>query len=109
MVGQLLLEGTDAELYAWIETKMCSHDPEVALRILEGALDHDLETAFAGSEVPIRGILGELTPLNLEGNRALHPDFDAVVIEGCGHYPQLENPDEFNRHLLAYVDEIMAG
>ncbi len=44
-------------------------------------------------------------PLNLEGNRELNPDFDAVVMEGCGHYPMLERPAEFNQHLLAYLEE----
>ena len=106
MVRQLLLEGTDEELYAWIEGEMCSFDPEVALGILGDVFEHELAPAFAGSEIPIRAILGEITPLNLEGNRELHPDFDAVVMEGCGHYPQLENPAEFNRHLVAYVEEL---
>ena len=105
MVRQLLLEGTDEELYAWIEGEMCSFDPEVALEILGNVFQHELAPAFAGSEIPIRAILGEITPLNLEGNRELHPDFHAVVMEGCGHYPQLENPTEFNRHLVAYVEE----
>lgn len=106
MVKQLLLEGSDPDLYTWIETKMCSFDPAVAPRIVEGFLDFDLEGEFASAEVPIRAILGQTAPIDIEGNRALRPDFDAVVMEGCGHYPQLERPAEFNRYLMAYVEEL---
>ena len=106
MVKQLLLEGTDPVLYAWVEDKMCGFDPEVAPRVVEGFLDYDLAAEFAGAEVPIRAILGETIPLNLEGNRELRPDFGAVVMEGCGHYPMLERPEEFNRHLVAYIEEL---
>lgn len=106
MVRQLLLEATDAELYAWIETKMCAFDASIAPRIVDGVLDYDLKAEFAAAQVPIRGILGEITSLDLKGNRELQPDFDAVIMEGCGHYPMLERPKEFNRHLVAYVEEL---
>ena len=106
MVKQLLLEGTDPVLYAWVEDQMCGFDPEVAPRVVEGFLDYDLVAEFTGAEVPIRAILGETIPLNLEGNRELRPDFDAVVMKGCGHYPMLERPEEFNQHLLAYLAEM---
>jgi pimeloyl-ACP methyl ester carboxylesterase len=106
MVEQLLLEGTDPDLYAWVEDKMCRFDPEIAPRVVEASLDYDLAAEFAGAEVPIRAVLGETIPLNLEGNRELRPHFDAVVMEGCGHYPMLERPEEFNQHLLAFLDEL---
>lgn len=104
MVKHLLLEGTDPVLHAWVEDKMCGFDPEVAPRVVEGFLDYDLAAEFAGAEVPIRAILGETIPLNLEGNRELDSDFDAVVMEGCGHYPMLERPEEFNQHLLTFME-----
>ena len=106
MVEQLLLEGTDPDLYTWVEDRMCGFDPEIAPRVVEGFVGYDLESEFAGAEVPIRAILGETIPLNLEGNRELRPDFDAVVMEGCGHYPMLERPEQFNGLLLALVEEL---
>lgn len=106
MVRQLLLEGTDPDLYSWVEDRMCGFDPEVAPRVVEGFLEYDQAAEFAGAEVPIRAILGQTIPLNLEGNRELRPDFDAVVMEGCGHYPMLERPEEFNQLLIAYLEEL---
>ena len=106
MVKQLLLPDTAPDLYAWIEDKMCSFDPEVAPRVAEGIVVFDQTAEFVAAEVPIRAILGQVVPLNLEGNRQLRPGFAAVVMEGCGHYPQLERPEEFNQHLLAFVEEI---
>ncbi len=106
MVKQLLLEGTDPDLYSWVEDRMCGFDPEVAPRVVEGFLEYDLAAEFAEAEVPIRAILGETYPLNLEGNRELRPGFGAVVMEGCGHYPMLERPEEFNQHLVAYIEEL---
>ena len=32
-------------------------------------------------------------------------DFGAVTIEGVGHYPMLEKPDEFNRKLRDVLKE----
>ena len=106
MVRQLLLEETDPDLYSWIEGKMCSFDPAIAPKIVNGFIDFDLEREFADAQVPIRAILGQTTPLDLAGNRALRPDFEAVVLEGCGHYPQLEKPQEFNQNLIDYVEEL---
>jgi pimeloyl-ACP methyl ester carboxylesterase len=34
-----------------------------------------------------------------------YADFGAVTIEGVGHYPMLEKPDEFNRKLRDVLKE----
>ena len=62
--------------------------------------------AFKGCKVLIRSINGDLHPRNGEGNRTL-ADYDAVIIEGVGHYPMLERPDEFNLLLAAILENIL--
>ena len=106
MVRQLLVPDTDAALAAWVHEKMCSFDAELAPKVVESFYDYDLGTQFAAAEVPVRAILGGLTPVALEANRALRPEFEAVVMEGLGHYPMLERPEEFNRHLTEAVEAI---
>lgn len=109
MMGQLLVEHTAPDLAAWVEERMCGFDPELAHRVVSGFLDYDGAAAFAEAAVPVRAILGETMALDLDGNRALRPEFAAVVMEGTGHYPMLERPEEFNRHLKAFVDEMSAS
>jgi len=37
-----------------------------------------------------------------------HGDFDAVLMEGVGHFVQLERPSEFNQHLSHLLDELLS-
>jgi pimeloyl-ACP methyl ester carboxylesterase len=44
------------------------------------------------------------TPTVVETNKK-YADFGAVAIDGVGHYPMLEKPDEFNRKLRDVLKE----
>ncbi|NIP15292.1 MAG: alpha/beta hydrolase, partial [Gemmatimonadetes bacterium] len=65
--------------------------------------------AMRDARVPIRAVNGDLYPTNVEGNRKYAPGFEAVIMEGVGHYPMLERPEEFNRHLAAAVAALVGG
>jgi pimeloyl-ACP methyl ester carboxylesterase len=59
---------------------------------------------------PIRAVNAKPEPprgmeTKIEANRK-YADFDAVLMEGVGHYLQLEQPEEFNRHMRRFIDEI---
>jgi pimeloyl-ACP methyl ester carboxylesterase len=58
--------------------------------------------------VPIRAINGDLWPTRSDVNRTITPDFQAVIMEGTGHYPMLERPAEFNRILLDMAGALQA-
>ncbi len=45
------------------------------------------------------------TPTAVETNKK-YADFAAVTIDGVGHYPMLEKPDEFNRKLRDVLKEL---
>ena len=57
------------------------------------------------SKVPLRFICGRLDPVSgprmVERYRELVPNPDVVMLQGVGHYPQLEAPEEL---LQAYLD-----
>jgi pimeloyl-ACP methyl ester carboxylesterase len=38
-----------------------------------------------------------------------YADFDAVIMKGVGHFPMLEQPEEFNRKLREVLKEFAAG
>jgi len=65
--------------------------PDTAM--LGGFVGYDIAGAFRGAGVPIGAIKGDLWPTAVEKNRALAPDFDALIMAQVGHYPMLEQPD----------------
>lgn len=92
--------------YAIVE-RITSHAvataPGPALAISRALLGTDLPKLLSGAGVPVRCINSSAHPpsilaTNVEANRR-HADFDAVLIQGTGHYPQLERSREFNRRL----------
>jgi len=100
MVNQLFHPGAEAELHSWAEQRMCSPSlKDVAVSMQESFGGYDTAAAARAARVPIRAINGDLWPTNTEVNRTVVPDFDVVVMKGCGHYPMLERPAEFNRIL----------
>ena len=106
MVEALFHPGTQAELRAWAEKRMCSASPVVAAAMMEGFGGYDIAQAFRKAGVPVRAINGDLWPTQTEVNRTITPDFKAVIMKGAGHYPMLERPAEFSRLLVAYVQAL---
>jgi pimeloyl-ACP methyl ester carboxylesterase len=108
MLDMLFHPGTCEDLRAWAEQRMLATQPEVWARIMEGFAGYDHAAAFRAAGVPIRALNGDLWPVNVELNRTIAADFDAVVMKGAGHYPMLERPEEFNRLLVQIVRELEA-
>jgi pimeloyl-ACP methyl ester carboxylesterase len=58
--------------------------------------------------VPLRVIDGAVDPISgahmVARYRELIPDADAVLLEGIGHYPQTEAPEQVLEHYLAFQD-----
>lgn len=70
-----------------------------------GALQH--------TTVPLRLINGPADPVSgrhmAERYRELVPNPDVVLLEGIGHYPQVEAPDQVLRAFLAFHDRLDAA
>lgn len=49
--------------------------------------------------VPVRSINSDAMPTDSAINKKYFADYDFRVISRVGHYPMLENPDEFNIQL----------
>ena len=58
--------------------------------------------------VPLGVINGPIDPVSgahmVERYRELVPNPDTVLLEGIGHYPQLEAPDQVLAHYLQFRD-----
>jgi pimeloyl-ACP methyl ester carboxylesterase len=107
MVKRLFHSGKEEKLQAWAEARMLAMSPEVVVGMMEGFAGYDAAEAFRAAGVPIRAINGDLFSTQLELNRGIVPDFDAVIMKGAGHYPMLERPEEFNKHLLEIVKSLV--
>jgi pimeloyl-ACP methyl ester carboxylesterase len=64
----------------------------------------DMVAWFQQAGVPIRAINAATpNPTQIETNRK-YADFDAVLMEGVGHYPHMTRPEDFNPLLLQAID-----
>jgi pimeloyl-ACP methyl ester carboxylesterase len=89
----------DSLLVKAIAEDMASNPPEVGISAIENNISTDPATLLAGLDVPIYSINSSMFPVDIEGNREIYPDFEVVLMEGIGHFVQLEDPATFNRLL----------
>jgi sigma-B regulation protein RsbQ len=102
-IAGLLPEKADAELKTWLQTNTEGQDPKMALALMRGLFGLDTRKLFKEAKVPVRclnsaGGYKFFTPTAVETNKK-YADFGAVTIDGVGHHPMLEKPDEFDRKL----------
>lgn len=105
LVQALFHPNTYPELQAYALEIMLKGSPETAAAIMESLSSLDLAELAKGLDIPIRSLNGDLYQTQIEENRKIHPDFDAVTLPRTGHYPMLEKPELFNQHLKKILDE----
>jgi pimeloyl-ACP methyl ester carboxylesterase len=97
----------ESDLANRISGSMCMpENAETGVALMRLFPDYDVGAALAAAGVPVRCINAPQWPTNIEGNRKYAPDYDAVVMEGVGHFLHMEKPEEFNAHLAAVLEEI---
>jgi pimeloyl-ACP methyl ester carboxylesterase len=98
------------ELKEWITNDMSSAPPNIGISALEeytGTIaDKKMISIFKEVKVPVRCINADLWPTNIEANRRHIQSFEVKIMEGAGHFPMLERPEEFNRLLEKCIAEI---
>jgi sigma-B regulation protein RsbQ len=106
MVQSLFHPDTYPQLMARAEQQMLDNSPEMAAAMMESFADFDMAELVNNIKIPIRCINGDLYPTQVEKNRDIHADFDAVILPNTGHYPMLENPELFNQHLETVLKKL---
>ncbi|HWY85970.1 MAG TPA: alpha/beta fold hydrolase [Gemmataceae bacterium] len=109
-IAGLLPENADAELKTWLQTKAEGQDPKMALALMRDLFGLDTRKLLEEAKVPVRCVNSAggykfFTPTAVETNKK-YADFGAVTIDGVGHHPMLEKPDEFNRKLRDVLKEL---
>lgn len=105
-VASMFLEDADPVVAERVQTDMCNGSPEVGTALMTQFMDYELAAALAAVSVPVRCVNAGLWPTNVEGNRVYNEDFDAVIIDGTGHFLMMEMPEQFNAHLALAVAEL---
>jgi len=106
MVKMLFHADADPRLVAEAERRMSRTSPEVASAMLASIAGYDVNAPARKLTVPLRAINGDLYPTDVQVIRKVKADFAAVVMQHMGHYPMLERPEEFNRHVAASVEAL---
>jgi pimeloyl-ACP methyl ester carboxylesterase len=108
----MLHEKTDAELKKWLLTRAEAQDPKMATGLMRDLSGLDQKKLLKEARVPVRCINSAggfqfFTPTAVAINKK-YADFNAVTLEGVGHYPMLEKPAEFNGKLRDVLKEFAA-
>jgi len=106
MTKQLFHADADPAFYQEVRDRMCKEADEEALSALAGLKGYDMQVAAKAVRAPIGCVNGDLFPVNLEGNRAIAPGFQAIVMPHMGHYPMLERPAEFDKKLEEMIERL---
>lgn len=113
MMDMMFPPAADTAVKHWVLNKGVAADTGAVLAIIADYANHDEKAALAAAGVPVRCINAvPSSPMSLatdvEANRK-YADFDAVLMEGVGHYLHLERPAEFNRLLRETLDRLAAA
>jgi len=108
MLG-LLPKDAPAETRERMDRETCDNDPKAFLDLFQTLRTYDQAAALRNAGVPVRAINSTAYPTAVEANRKHSPSFDVVLMEGVGHYPQVERPAEFQEHLRKLIESVASA
>jgi pimeloyl-ACP methyl ester carboxylesterase len=99
-------EGAEAAMRHVQSTSCGAERAAIGVALMKDFGTIDMPAWFREAGVPIRAInAAQPNPTRIETNRK-YADFDAVLMEGVGHYPYMSRPDEFNPLLLDAIADL---
>jgi pimeloyl-ACP methyl ester carboxylesterase len=106
-VKQMFPAGADSVLVASVTAKVLAAPQDVAVSVLGSVLRYKAPAALAGLKIPVYAVNGDLYPTNVEAAKRQTNSFEVRIVPGCGHFPMLEKPAEFNKLLAETIEEIV--
>ena len=99
-VSPMFPKGADQQLMNWVKEDMSSAPKEIALSSFRNYLSQyvtgEAAVVFKDITIPVVSINARLWPTAPDENRKYIKDYELIYIEGTGHFPMLEKPEEFN-------------
>lgn len=96
MVRQLFHKDADPTILADAEQRMAHTSPAAVHCMFLSLAGYKPSESARLLTVPLRAINGDLYPTDTESVRSIKPDFDVLLMKHVGHYPMLEQPQEFD-------------
>lgn len=109
MVRTMFRSDADPAIVARVAAAMGAARPEIGAELIRLLPIYDEAGALSRAGVPIRAINAPGYPTNVEANRKHAADYEALIMQGVGHFPMFDRPAEFNRLLAGIVAELAAG
>jgi pimeloyl-ACP methyl ester carboxylesterase len=109
-VDQMLPEAGIDDVRSRVREVGCNPERSaIGIALMKSFGTIEMERWFAEAQVPIRAINAAApNPTRIDTNRK-YADFDAVTLQGVGHYLHMTRPAEFNPLLLEAISEIVGG
>ncbi|MGK2905343.1 MAG: alpha/beta fold hydrolase [Desulfuromonadales bacterium] len=109
-VSPMFPEGSNQQLVNWVKEDMSSAPKEIALNAFRNYMGQyvtgEAALVFKNITVPVVSINARLWPTAPEENRKHIKNYQLLYIEGTGHFPMLEKPEEFNILLKQAINAI---
>lgn len=111
-IGAMLPADVDPAAHEWILAQARAAHRAPVIAMLRSFVDVDVPALMRGARVPVRCI--NKTPLHSQdidtavATNRKYCDFDVVKMEGVGHYPMIERPEEFHAVLATVVASLSA-
>ncbi len=99
-------EGADPEIMERVRTVGTNSPFEVAHGLMVSFTNYDAAETLRACRVPVRCINAAMYPMRLEASQAIAKDYDAVTLDGVGHFLMLEDPEGFAEQLADIVTSL---
>lgn len=100
----------DSELLYWVTQDMASAPPVAAINQFRHYLGQyvtgEAHRVYESVNVPVILVNARLWPTDSEANKRHIKDYSIYYIEDSGHFPMLEQPEQFNSTLMKAIKSV---
>lgn len=111
MVSGMFGDDGSTELRDWVLAQALAADHAAMIALIRDFVNVDQKAWLADVQAPVRAINAAprppVIPETRTENNQKYADFDAVLLDGVGHYILLEDPADFNELLRVELAEIL--